>query len=153
MQVPVDGGLAVAAVGGDRAGHPAGAAGDPFHGGRQLRAVRGGAAFDGVVQHDAVVVVGDLGLVSELHRAVDAALADRPGIGVVQADQPGGAGWHLPGQPGPGLGHDDGGPRDRDGQLIQRPPQPSPHPAGQRPGQGPAAVAQYRGGLGRCRLG
>jgi hypothetical protein len=45
MQVTLDGGLAVAAVGGDRAGHPAGAPGNPFDGGHQLRAVRDGAAF------------------------------------------------------------------------------------------------------------
>src|SRR5437764_7303563 len=62
MQVPLDGGPAVAAVGGHRAGCPAGAPGDPFEGGHQLRAVRGGAAFHRVVQDDAVVVVADLGL-------------------------------------------------------------------------------------------
>jgi hypothetical protein len=82
MQVTLDGWLSVAAVGGDRAGHPARAPGDPFHGGHQLRAVRGSAVFHGVVQNDSVVVAGDLGLVPELHRAVDASLADRPCIRV-----------------------------------------------------------------------
>jgi hypothetical protein len=53
MQVPLDRGLAVAAVGGDRAGHLAGAPGRPFDGGRQLRAVRDGSAFHRVVQDDA----------------------------------------------------------------------------------------------------
>jgi hypothetical protein len=52
-----------------------------------------------VVEDDAVVVVGDLGLVTELDRAVDASLADRPGVGVMQADQPGRAARGLPGQP------------------------------------------------------
>jgi hypothetical protein len=65
MQVALDGGLAVAAVGGDCAGDLAGAPGNPFDGGHQLRAVRGGAAFHGVVQDDAVVVA-DLGFVPEL---------------------------------------------------------------------------------------
>jgi hypothetical protein len=57
VQVPFDGGLAVAAVGGHRAGHLAGAPGDPFHGGHQLRAVRDGTILHGVVHDDAVVVV------------------------------------------------------------------------------------------------
>jgi hypothetical protein len=60
VQVAFEGGLAVAAVGGDCAGDLAGAPGNPYDGGHQLRAVRGGAAFHGVVQDDAVVVVGDL---------------------------------------------------------------------------------------------
>ena len=38
---------------------------------------------------------------------------------------------------------------DGDRQLVQRPPQPAPHPAAEGPGQRPAAVAQHRGGLGR----
>jgi len=57
VQVTFDRGLAVAAVGGDRAGHLAGPAADAFDGGCQLRAVGGGAALDGVVHDDAVVVV------------------------------------------------------------------------------------------------
>src|SRR5689334_8678969 len=100
MQVTLDGCVAVAAVGGDGAGHAAGAPGDPLDGGHQLGAVGGSAVFHGVVQDDTVVVVGDLGLVPELDRPVDAPLADRPGIGIVQADQPGGTGGELAGQPG-----------------------------------------------------
>jgi hypothetical protein len=50
VQVMFDEGMAVAAVGGDRAGGTAGPAGDPLDGGRQLR---GGAVFDAVVQNDA----------------------------------------------------------------------------------------------------
>src|SRR4029077_14045721 len=57
MQVTLDGDLAVAAVGGDRAGHAARAPGDPLDGGHELRAVRGGAVLHGVVHDDAVVVV------------------------------------------------------------------------------------------------
>jgi hypothetical protein len=83
VQVTFDGGLAVAAVGGDRPGHAAGPAGDPLDGGRQLRPVRGSAVFDGIVQDDAVVVVGDLGFVPELDRPVDAALVVNTGFLVV----------------------------------------------------------------------
>jgi hypothetical protein len=124
-QVVLDGRQAAAAVRGGRAGHLPGAAGDPLHGGRELRPVRGGAVFHCAVQDDAVVVVGDLGLVAELDRAVDAALADRPGIRVVQADPPGRAVRHCPGHPGPGLPHDRGGALDGDRQLVQGPPQPA----------------------------
>jgi hypothetical protein len=99
-----------------------------------LRVVGGGAVLDVVVQDDAVIVVGDLRLVTELDRAVDAALADRPGVGVMQADQPGGAFWGLPGQPGPGLSHDRAGALDGGRQLIERPPQPSPHLPAERLG-------------------
>jgi hypothetical protein len=74
VQVTFDGGLAVAAIGGDRAGRAAGPAGDPLDGGRQLRPVRSSAVFDAVVQDGAVVVTGDLGLAAELDRTVDAAL-------------------------------------------------------------------------------
>ena len=64
LQVTLDGWLALAAVGGDSAGHAAGAAGDPRDGRHQLRAIGGGAVFHAVIQDDAVVVVGDLGFVS-----------------------------------------------------------------------------------------
>ena len=70
---------------------------DAFHRGRQLWPVRVCAVFDAVIEDDAVVVVGNLGLVSELDRLVDASFADRPGVGVVQADQAGCAFWRLPG--------------------------------------------------------
>jgi hypothetical protein len=56
-----------------------------------------------VVQHDAVAVVEDLCLVAELHRLAEPALHDRPGLVLVQADQPGGRVYRLPGQPGAGL--------------------------------------------------
>ena len=36
--------------------------------------------FDGVVEHDAVVVVHNLGLVAELDRLAEAALGDRPDV-------------------------------------------------------------------------
>jgi hypothetical protein len=61
VQVALEGRLAVAAVGGDRARRAAGAAADPADGGRKLRPVGRGAVFDGAVEDDAVVVVGDLG--------------------------------------------------------------------------------------------
>ena len=56
----------VSAVGGDRAGWPAGAPGDPFNGGCELGRVGRVALLDGVVENDAVVVVDQLGLVAEL---------------------------------------------------------------------------------------
>ena len=65
VQVLLDRGPAVAAVGGDRVGHPANAPAGAFDGGCQLRAVGGGAAFHAVVQDDTIVVVQYLGLVSE----------------------------------------------------------------------------------------
>src|SRR5215813_13700326 len=68
VQVALEGGLAVAAVSGYRAGDAARAAADPVHGRRELRPVGSGAALDGVVEDDAVVVVGDLGFVPELDR-------------------------------------------------------------------------------------
>ena len=63
VQVVLDAFLAVAAVGGDGARRAPGALGDPFHRRRQLRRVGRVAHLDGVVEHDPVVVVGDLGLV------------------------------------------------------------------------------------------
>jgi hypothetical protein len=117
-----------------------------------VRPVGGSAIFHGVVQDDAVVIVGDLGLVAELDGPVDAAFADRPRVGVVQADQPGRAVRHLPSQPGPGLRHDRGGALDGDRQIVQRPPQSAVRPAGQCPGKCPRAVAQHRGGLRRGLL-
>jgi len=104
VQVALEGGLAVAAVSGYGAGHAASAAADPVDGRRELRPVGSGAVLDGVVQNDAIVVVGDLGFVPELDRAVNAALADRPGVSIVQADQPRRAVRRLPSKPGPGPG-------------------------------------------------
>src|SRR5262249_20323974 len=125
--------------GGKRGWGAASAQADALDRWRQRGAVGGGAKLDAVGEDDAAVVAGDLGLVTELHRAVDAALADRPGIGVMQADQPGGTLRGLPGQPGPGLDHYLPGALDRDRQLLQRPPQPPPRPPAERPGQRAAA--------------
>jgi hypothetical protein len=55
-----------------------------------LRSVGRVALFHVVVQREPADVVDDLGLVAELDRTVDTALADRPCLGVVQADQAGG---------------------------------------------------------------
>ena len=79
VQVGLDAGFAVAAVGGDRAWGPAGAAADPFDRGRELRGVGRVALLDGVVQDDAVGVVDDLGFVAELDGFAEAALDDRVG--------------------------------------------------------------------------
>jgi hypothetical protein len=61
-QVLLGRGLAVPAVGGDRAGRAAGAPGDPADRRRELGSVRRVAGLDAVIGDDAVVVVGDLGL-------------------------------------------------------------------------------------------
>jgi hypothetical protein len=88
VQGVLDAGLAVAAVGGHDPRPAPGAADDPLNCGGQSWRVGRVAGPDGVVEHDAVVVVDDLRLVAELHRLAEAALGDRAGIGVVQADQP-----------------------------------------------------------------
>jgi hypothetical protein len=59
--------------------------------------------FDGVVEHDAVIVVHDLGLVAELDRLAEPALCDWPGVAIVQADPPRGCGRHDSGNALPGL--------------------------------------------------
>jgi hypothetical protein len=86
VQGIVDAVLAVAAVGGDRAGRVAGAVDDSLDCWGQPWRIGWVAGLDGVVEHDAVVVVDDLGLVAELDRLAQPALGDRPGIRVVQAD-------------------------------------------------------------------
>src|SRR3954453_12173640 len=55
----------------------------------QLWCVGGVAPLEGVVEHDSVVVVDDLGLVAELDRLAEAALRDRAGVAVVQGDPAG----------------------------------------------------------------
>ncbi|GJO36506.1 hypothetical protein DAVIS_01127 [Mycobacterium marinum] len=74
MQVVVDGGVAVAAVGGHRrrgTPGPVGAAGDRR---RQLRRVGLITDLPAVVESDSVGVVDDLGLVAEFHRLAEPAL-------------------------------------------------------------------------------
>ena len=61
------------------------------------------AGLDGVVEHDAIVVVDDLGLVTELGRLAETALGDRAGVRVVQTDPPGGPVRGDTGQSMPGL--------------------------------------------------
>jgi hypothetical protein len=51
-------------------------------------------------EHDPVGVVEDLGLVAELDRGADAALAERPDVRLVQADQPAGPVRHPAGKAG-----------------------------------------------------
>jgi len=73
-----------------------------------------------VVQHDAVVVVGDMAFAAELGGLAEAALGDRPGVGVVQADPPGRAVRGDPGEPLPDLGGDPLGRVQQSGQVIDR---------------------------------
>jgi len=62
-----------------------------------------------VIKDDAVVVVDDLALVTELDGFPEPALGDRARIAVVQADHPAGAVGGGPGDPLPGLLGDLGG--------------------------------------------
>ena len=98
--------FAIAAICGDGAGRPGGTAGDPLDRGGELRRVGRVALLDGVIESDAVFVVGQLGLVAELDRFPEPALGDRPGVGVVQADSAGGALGCGPGPPLPRLRSD-----------------------------------------------
>jgi hypothetical protein len=56
---------------------------DPLDGGDDLVGVGRIADLEGVVQHDALVVVGDLGLVAELDGRAEPSLADGPSVGFV----------------------------------------------------------------------
>jgi hypothetical protein len=72
-----------------------------------LRGVGRVSLLQGVVQDDAVVVVGDLGLVAELDRLAEPAFGDGAGVAVVQADPAGGPVRGGPSKPPPGLGSDE----------------------------------------------
>lgn len=67
--------LSVAAVGGDGPWRSAGSLLDSLDRGLELGRVGGVAGLEGVVEHDPVLVVGDLGLVAELDRFAEASLA------------------------------------------------------------------------------
>jgi len=101
-----DFGFAVAAVGGDRAGCLSGSLRHPRHGRGQLRRVGRIALPHSAIQHDPIVVVDDLRRVPELDGAPEAALGDRAGIGVVQADSSGRPVRSMSGDALPGLCHD-----------------------------------------------
>jgi hypothetical protein len=103
VQVIVDAGLAVAAVGGHRSRLPSGAADDAFDSGFQPRSIDRVARLHVVVEDDAVIVVDQLSLVAELDRFPEPALSDWPGVGIVQADLPRRTVWDLAGEPLPGL--------------------------------------------------
>ena len=79
-----------------------------------------------MVQHDAIVIVDDLGLVAELHRPPEPALGDRAGIPVVQ-DPPGGPVRGGPGQALAGLGGDLTGRVQQPGKILDGPAQPAPN--------------------------
>ena len=113
-------------------GRRPGAADDPPDRGGELRGVGGVAALDGVVEHDAVVVVDDLGLVAELDRPAEPALGDRAGIAVVQADPPGRPVRGGAGQPLAGLRGDPPGRGEQLGQVVDRAAQPAPPASGGR---------------------
>jgi hypothetical protein len=105
-----------------------------------------------MVEHNPVGVVNDLGLVAELHRPAQPPLADRPGVRVVQADQPAGAVGHPAGKAGVGLVQHPAGPFDGGLQLLHDRPQPT---GGLRPatGEGPAGAFNDPAGVSQLRLG
>jgi hypothetical protein len=85
-----------------------------------------------VIDDNAVIVVGDLGLVAELDRFAQAALGDRARIAVVQTDPPSGAVGSDAGQPLPGLGGDLAGRGQQLSQVVYGADQPAPASAGRR---------------------
>ena len=151
-QLLVDLGFAVAAVRGHRPHRPAEQGLDPADRRGQQRRVGRVAQVHAVVEHDPVDVVDDLALVAELHRLPEAALRDRAGVRVVQADQPAGRGRHHPAQPGPGLGDDLPGAAQDELQLGDRRDQP---PAGlpTLAGDPASGVDQHLARLARGGLG
>ena len=88
-QLAVDLGFAVAAVGGDGARCAFGPLCHPRYRRGKLRRVGRITLLHSVIQDDAVVVVDDLGVVSELDRPSEPSLGDRASVGIVQADPPG----------------------------------------------------------------
>ena len=92
-----------------------------------------------VIHDDAVVVVDDLALVTELDGFPEPALGDRAGIAVVQTDHPAGAVGGGPGDPLPGLLGDLGGGVQQGRQVVDGAGQPSAPPP--------------RGGIAHSRLG
>src|SRR5829696_6790921 len=121
VQVILDAGLAVAAVGGHRSRLPAGAADDAFDSGFQPRSIDRVARLHVVVEDDAVIVVDQLSLVAELDRFPEPALSDWPGVGIVQADLPRRTVWDPAGEPLPGLLDDLPGRVQQFGQIVDRP--------------------------------
>src|SRR5690606_13110301 len=147
VQVSLDAGFAVAAIGGHGARDFAGALLDPADRGGQLRRVGRVAFLDGVVQDDAVVVVDNLALVAELDRPVDTALGDRSGVRVVQADQAGSRLGLTAGQPETGLGHHPGGPVQDRVEFVESTAQPALDTASCARERA-TRVTRHRGGLG-----
>lgn len=132
MQGVLDAFLAVAAVGGDGAWRAPGSLGDPPDRRRQLRRVGRVAHLDGVIDDDAVLVVGDLSFVAELDRLAQAALGDRAGIAIMQADPPSGAVGDLSGHPLAGLRGDLAGRGHQLGKVVDRAHQPATPPPRRR---------------------
>ena len=112
----VDGGFAVAAVGGDCTRGATEPGFDAFDGGGQQRRVGRVADVHAVVHDDAVAVVDDLGDVAELDGPTESSFHDRSGVGVVQRHDPRRAGHGLTAQTGAGLRRD---PLDQIGDPFQ----------------------------------
>ena len=123
--------------------------------GGQLRCVRWVPGQHVVVEHDTVVVVDNLPLVTELHRFTQPALRARPGLLVKQADYPGRSVRGDPADPQP-LPDDPLGRRQQIRQIIHGAGQPASTPPGcgiahfrrhrvQRPSPWPVAVSSAIG--------
>ena len=107
-----DGNLAIAAVCCHRFRNIVNQLADALNGGDEHGSVRWIADEDGVVEHDAVLVVHDLGFVTELDRLAESTLADRAGVGVMQRDKACGSLRDASGQALASLVHDAGHPLD-----------------------------------------
>jgi hypothetical protein len=151
-QLLVDAGLAVAPVASHRPWRPAGAGDHPLDRGTQQRRIRRVAHHDLVVEHDPVGVVQDLSFVAELDRSAQPPLADRPGVRVVQADQPARPipASHRPAECGPAPAA--AAPLDGGLQLLEHRPEPT-GALGTATSQGPAGVRHDPAGVGQLGLG
>jgi hypothetical protein len=168
VQRIVDALLTVATIGSGGPGLAAGALDDPLDGRCELRRVGRVALLQVVVQDDAVLVVDDLRLVTELDRLAELAFGDRTGVRVVQADPAGRPrpGWCRP--PAAGSGPPPGGspPAARSGRsrpgAAGRADAPLRRPSsyysqrvglGLSPSQGPPGVAEQLLGVAGSAFG
>jgi len=168
VQGVLDALLAVATVGSGGPWLAAGALDDPLDRRGELRRVRRVALLQVVIEHDAVLVVHDLGLVAELDRLTELAFGDRTGVRVVQADPAGRTRRGGSGHPLPGLGRDPTGHLQQLGQVVDRPAQPATPPTrgcvlgsccsqclglGLSAAQGPPGVRQELLSVAGCAFG
>ena len=84
-----DGRFSIAAIGGHRARCSTSERLEPFDRWDELWGISGVADLNHPVHDDAIGVVENLSLVTELDRSAETSFADRTGVGVMQGDDPG----------------------------------------------------------------